>query len=241
MGLAISVPGGGSAAEVLVSPASPTWLAAQLLGASKRLKALSGLLSDVRAFSRLWGLLGMYFWAKRLILAKPSPSGPPPPKGIDKVLAYAILSAGTVFQAMENVAYLGGKHVLPVSPQRQRQLWLWCSRFWALYVGLDIIRLLRELVDGRKTRHARRVARAKAAAENMDPAAAAEAEKTVEEEEKEWLEKWRAGFLRQCAWAPVTWHFSSKKPLLGDATIGLLGMLPGIIQIRQLWADARKA
>ena len=75
----------------------------------------------------------------------------------------------------------------------------------------------------------------------MDPAAAVEAGKVVDDEEKEWLEKWRASFLKQCAWAPVTWHFSSKKPLLGDATLGLLGMFPGIIQIRHLWADAGKS
>ena len=231
-----------AAAEVLLAPASATGLPAHLMALSTRLKALSGMLSDVRAFSRLWGLLGMYFWAKRLLLRKPAvAAGTKPPKAIDTAVSYASLGTCIIFQAMENVAYLGSKNIIPVSPKRQGELFRWSSRFWALYVGLDLGRLLRELVDRRNTRQERRVARAKAAAENMDPAAAVEAGRSLEDEEKEWLVKWRRQFLKQCAWAPLTMHYSAEKGLIGEGMIGLLGSVPGILQIGELWKEAGKS
>lgn len=228
-----------SAAKLVIGPAPDTSLAAQFLGVSERLKALSGMLSDVRAFSRLWGLIGMYFWAKRLIGASKAnvPASSQPPKMLDTIVAYASLITCIVFQSMENVAYLGSKKVLPVSPKTQGDLFRWSSRFWALYVGLDMGRLLRELIDRRNTQQQRRVTGAKAATENMDPAAATEAGKTHDEEEKVWLAKWRRQFLRQCAWAPLTLHYSSEKGLLSEALVGLIGSIPGFIQVGELWNE----
>ncbi|KAJ2895061.1 putative peroxin 11c protein [Zalerion maritima] len=235
-----SMAGANAGVSVLLAPASASGLPAKLMGLSLRLKALSGMLSDVRAFGRLWGLLGMYFWAKKLVLAKRS-ADYKPPKTMDSLVGHASLASCIAFQAMENVAYLGAKNVLPVSPQRQASLYCWSSRFWALYVGLDLGRLMRELLDRRATRQERRVARAKAASENMDPAAAAEAGRAMEEEEKEWLSQWKRTFLRQCAWAPITVHYSKEKGLMSDAMVGLLGSVPGMLSVGALWKEAGKA
>ncbi|KAL2164320.1 hypothetical protein VTH06DRAFT_3536, partial [Thermothelomyces fergusii] len=57
--LVASLPRGTTAAV------PPTAALALLL--SKRLSALSSLLSEARMILRLWALLGMYFWARRLV------------------------------------------------------------------------------------------------------------------------------------------------------------------------------
>ncbi|KAI0480824.1 hypothetical protein GGR56DRAFT_627700 [Xylariaceae sp. FL0804] len=212
--------GGGGAAALVV-----------LLQLARRLKALSVLLSEARTFLRLWGLLGMYFWARRLVLSlrdsrarARSGEAQQPASSSDSLetsLAWTQLAACVVFQSLENAAYLSAKGVLGWGPAAQAKMSRWSARFWGTFVGLEIGRLLYESHRrGRRTR-----------AERFGDKTVA----VIEREEREWSETWRKSLVRQMAWAPLTVHWSLEQGLVSEMTIGALASVPGVLQMRDLW------
>lgn len=224
------------ARAVVVGPAASKSMgvkpvaAAAALVLSRRLKALSALLSEARMMMRLWGLLGMYFWGRGLVgktLARrrqrqnedegvvvddDDDDGVATDRMMDDVVAWAQLGACVVFQGLENGAYLSGKGVLGWSAAAQATAYKWSARFWALYVGLELGRLAGEGM------------RAKAGGE-----------KAVEREDS--TRAWRNQVVRNLAWAPLTVHWSMEKGFVSEMMVGLLGSIPGIIQMRDLWRE----
>ncbi|KAL2156290.1 hypothetical protein VTH82DRAFT_1035, partial [Thermothelomyces myriococcoides] len=116
------------------------------------------------------------------------------------------------FQALENGAYLSSRGVLGWSPDRQRDAFRWSARLWGAYVGIEIGRL---------------------AAERFGPGGGTPFAARSAREKNEWAKK----MARQLAWAPLTVHWGSEKGLVSDMTVGLLATIPGVIQIRDLWAS----
>jgi hypothetical protein len=203
---------------VLLSPTAtkrPLTAAATLLLA-QRLKNLSGLLSEARTILRLWGLLGMYFWAKRLVSQTLSSFRPKSssekdgaaggPTALELGISYAQLATCVVFQALENGAYLSSKGVLGWSPAKQAWAGKWSARFWGLYVGIELGKLAAERVAGGR----------------RDEVGAA---------------RWRSAFVRNLAWAPLTVHWGSDKGVVSDWMVGALASVPGIIQMGELWRE----
>ncbi|EAQ91146.1 hypothetical protein CHGG_03081 [Chaetomium globosum CBS 148.51] len=88
----------------------------------------------------------------------------------------------------------------------------WSARFWAAYVGIEIGRL---------------------AAERFGPTGARAFKTKTKQEKSEWTKK----TVRQLAWAPLTLHWESDKGLVSDTTVGVLACIPGVIQMRDLWAS----
>ncbi|KAF3902802.1 hypothetical protein AA313_de0205281 [Arthrobotrys entomopaga] len=120
-----------SATSPLNSPSFPAIRSLEL-----RLKALSGLISDFRIFSRLWGLLGIAEWAASTYES--------PPKDLQlRQIAYAQVCVNIIYQTLENVAYLSQHKILKYSNKTQNKLWAWSCRFWAAHVALDFCRLWR--------------------------------------------------------------------------------------------------
>jgi hypothetical protein len=200
--------------------ALPTAAALALL-LSKRLSSLSSLLSEARMILRLWALLGMYFWARRLIRStfssssqqpteKDSPSTPPSSSKLATALEYLRLALCITFQSLENGAYLSQRGVLSWTPAQQGKAYKWSARFWAAYVGIELGRL---------------------AAERFGEAGSWRA-KSAEEKSQ-----WAKTTARQLAWAPLTLHWGSDKGLVSEMTVGVLASIPGIIQLRDLWAS----
>ncbi|KAK4106332.1 hypothetical protein N658DRAFT_490948 [Parathielavia hyrcaniae] len=202
--------------------------AALALGLSKRLSALSTLLSEARMILRLWALLGMYFWARRLVRATFSSSStnqpnseknpssaaaaaaPAKSKLATLLLEYARLALCITFQSLENGAYLSGRGVMSWTPAQQGRAYKWSARFWAAYVGIELGRL---------------------AAARFGPGAEFQAKPARDKGE------WAKNAARQLAWAPLTLHWGSDKGLFGDATVGLLACIPGVIQMKDLWVS----
>jgi len=112
-------------------PASP------LLITAARLKALSSLISDVRIFARIFGLLGIYRWGKAVMQNKEQDS-------VVRSITSVQVACNVAFQMLENGAYLSSKGVLGWSEQKQNRAWLWSCRFWMAHVVLDFGRLWRE-------------------------------------------------------------------------------------------------
>jgi hypothetical protein len=121
------------------------WLTGGLLRASGRihtssssLKALYATLEDHRIVSRLFGLIPLYSTA---VEAWRKPHRDP----AVKMLLYASLAAGTVFQVLENVAVLTRRGVLSGEGARRREGWVWVlsNRVWLAQLGLEMLRLAR--------------------------------------------------------------------------------------------------
>ncbi|KAL2124463.1 hypothetical protein VTJ04DRAFT_828 [Mycothermus thermophilus] len=198
--------------------------AARALLLSKRLAALSTLLSEARTITRLWALLPMYFWAKGLIkktkaaLFSSTPSASsekdataaaaPVPGKLELLVEWARLTTCVALQALENGAYLSQRGVMGWSPQEIGKAYRWSSRFWAAFIGIELGRLAAQRVGG------------------GEAVATAEARS-----------KWAKTTIRQLAWAPLTLHWGSEKGLLGDGMVGLLASIPGIVQLSDLWAS----
>ncbi|KAI1465001.1 uncharacterized protein F4812DRAFT_462321 [Daldinia caldariorum] len=229
LALAASLP--PSATLVFTAKALPGRGAALALSLAKRLRALSATIADARTFLRLWGLLNMYFWLRRLLLAarkqgaeeKKSPEEEKKPDRLETAISWFQLSTCVVFQALENGAYLSSKGVLGWSRTAQRRASLWSARFWAAFVAAELGRLAYESGKrGRRTRAEKFAGGAKTAAE-------------VQAEEAEWSATWRKALLRNLAWAPLTLHWSSEAGLLGETAVGALACVPGVVQMRDLW------
>lgn len=212
------------------TPAPPAATFALQLAA--RFKALTGLLSEWRMMNRLFGLLGLYFSAKKLIaqsLAKSKndpekkelslPSSKSSEERFDTILSYAQIIALISYQFTENVAYLSSKKVLGFSPATQAKLGRWSVRSWALYIGMELGRLLVE--RSRKTKAV------DATGKGVDPASKAA--------HGRWAQEWRTSFSRNVAWAPLTVHWSIDNGPLSDLAVGLLAFYPASGYMRDLW------
>lgn len=205
-----------------------TAAATAALDLAKRLNALSTLTSEARTISRLWALLGMYFMGRGLvakILAasrrrKQQQQSPSSEKTSEETEAPVVsktelaisatqLSLCIALQALENGAFLSSKGVMSWSPATQGWAYKWSVRFWAMYIGVELGKL---------------------AAEKLGAG-------TVTLKTKVEQDAWRDKFARNLAWAPLTVHWSLDGGVKGfnEGVVGLLGSIPGLIQMRELW------
>lgn len=216
---------------VLSSALEQDSVAAFSLRLAERLKAISALLSEARTIGRLWGLLGLYLSAKKL-LAKASAAklraqegektvrvGEEKPRDrvdplVDAIVAYAQITALVVFQASENVAYLSKRKIIPCSAATQARLSLLSVRSWGLYIGMELGRLLVE--RSRK----------------MNGHNGAESA-----QKKAWTAEWKKDFLRNLAWAPLTMHWGTRQGLLPDLFVSLLAIFPSTGLMMDLWRE----
>ncbi|GAB1320361.1 hypothetical protein MFIFM68171_10571 [Madurella fahalii] len=224
--LVFSAPVTSPAAAAAAGKTTLPSAAALALLLSKRLSSLSSLLSEARMIMRLWALLGMYFWARGLLRRTFLRQPPPPPSTstsekdalaapsstrptlAETAIEFTRLALCVTFQSLENAAYLSQRGILSLTPAQQGKAYRWSARLWAGYVGIELGRL---------------------AAERFGPAAAAQSAS----QRAEWTKK----TVRQLAWAPLTLHWGSEKGLVSDMTVGLLASIPGVIQMRDLWAS----
>lgn len=103
-------------------------------------RSLSNLISDIRIFNRLWGLVPLSVWAVETWAQ-------PPQDPVLRGIAYTQVAANLAYQPLENIAYLAMHNIIPasvVSERAQTLLWIYSCYLWALHVVLDLGRLYRE-------------------------------------------------------------------------------------------------
>lgn len=166
------------------------------------------MISDFRIFVRLWGFVGIWKWGKGVI-------DNPNADGVLRAVESTQVLASIFYQYLENGAYLSGKGVLGWSVEKQNKAWVWSSRFWALHVGLDFVRLWREI----------RLRREKVGGKDV-------------EEERSIKAKWRREVVTNLAYAPMTLHWSVEQGLMSQSWVGLCGSVVGVTKIRQVWKNA---
>jgi hypothetical protein len=214
----------------LPAPTS-TKVLAQIVGSSK---ALADVISDYRIFVRLWGGVGLYTWA-RSTYTSPLPDDASSKEKILRKLTWAAIASCVGFQVLENGAYLSSKGALTtanwtgdVGKARENRWWLWSSRFWAVYVGVELTKLaVMKLYK-------------EPSAVEQDDGEKEDKIRSEERAEKEKLENWLwwKDMASNLAYAPMTLHWSMERGLLSDWGVGACGMVAGGTNLVHAWRQA---
>ncbi|KAI4960723.1 hypothetical protein J4E86_002348 [Alternaria arbusti] len=214
----------------LPAPTS-TKVIAQVVGSSK---ALAAVISDFRIFVRLWGVLGLYTWARDTYQDR-LPEDASRKEKILRGLTWTAIMSCVGFQVLENGAYLSSKGALTtaswtgdVGKARENAWWLWSSRFWAAYVGVELVRL------GVQQYYA-------SSSESTSVSSGdGEKEDKIQREERikarkleNWL--WWKDLASNLAYAPMTVHWSLEQGLLSDWGVGACGMVAGGALLADAW------
>ncbi|GKT46758.1 uncharacterized protein ColSpa_06939 [Colletotrichum spaethianum] len=213
---------------ILLSKAPPSAAAASLgIRVAGHLRALAGLLSEARTIMRLWSLLPLYLWLRRLMTTPARPADTdekkakaqdPSAAALDRAISWLQVTACLLLQTLESSSYLASKGVLPLTPAQQGKAARWSVRFWSVFVGSELGRLAVEALRRRS-------------------AVSSGQQDVASTEYREWAETWTRTFARQISWFPLTVHWSMDKGFVPEMGIGLLGSIPGIVQMRQLWKE----
>ncbi|KAK0722530.1 hypothetical protein B0T26DRAFT_223841 [Lasiosphaeria miniovina] len=205
-------------ADTKVVHAAATAAAANALVLAARLKALSALLSEARTILRLWALLPLYFWARGL--------------------GARLLSSSS--DTEKNQKTIAG--TAPEEEEKQS----------AIATTVEVVRLalciaLQALENGaylsskgvlgwspaQQGKAYKWSARFWAAYVGIELGRLAA---EVAGPDPEDARAWRNKVVRNLAWAPLTLHWSTDGGLVSEPVVGVLATIPGVIQIRDLWA-----
>jgi hypothetical protein len=173
----------------------------------QQIKAWGSLCSDVRAFMRLSGLLSMYRWGV-------STYQNPPKDIVLRNIAWSQVICNSVYQVIENAAYLAQHGVITMDGARQKYFWLLTGRLWMMHTLLDFLRLARTAqISGRDGA--------------KDAVTKAEAS-----------ERWWRELTINSAYAPLTVHWSTETGLISEAAVGILGCIAGSTGFMAKWRAA---
>ncbi|KAJ4299559.1 hypothetical protein N0V90_004805 [Kalmusia sp. IMI 367209] len=200
-------------------------LAAQIATSSK---ALAGVIADYRIFVRLWGLAGLYIWA-RGAWNTPLRTEEGRKERVLRGVAWAQIASLVAFQVLENGAYLASKGILTsagwsgeVGKRREVRWWVWSSRFWAGYVALELLRVgVLHYYESRQSSVSK---------DEKELIKDGEKEGKLLQQQKKrenWL--WWRDLVSNVAYMPMTLHWSveEEKGFLSDWGVGILGAVAG--------------
>lgn len=172
-------------------------------------------------FLRLFNLLHIYAWAHTRYLH-------PPRDPIIKLLLSAQILSATLFQSIENAAFLARRGVLR-GPSWQRKIPLliaFANRFWMTQHLLELLRLLRV----RQLRW------------NEDFGAEEEEqqrrEDVVEAESEELKRQWERDLVFNASWLPIRLHASHEdegESPVTETWFGVFGLVPSLIMMQDAW------
>ncbi|MCJ1433288.1 hypothetical protein MMC27_002647 [Xylographa pallens] len=182
--------------------------------------ALAALIDDVRIFLRLGGLLSIYTWGASVYRS-------PPQDRVLRSITWGQVGACALFQYLENGAYLGSKGVFAFGNEKVNKWYVWSSRFWMAHVVLEFGRLARQWSLNREGIASKDLGSEKQGEEIDHGQILARRE----EEDREW---WKQVYVN-AAWFPVTVHYGSESGLVGEAQLALLGLVAGVLGIRDAW------
>src|SRR5271155_633461 len=159
------------------------------------LKTLAGICSDFRAFTRLWGLLGVWASVKRIYFN-------PPKDSVVNGLAWAQTATLGAYLFYENGYYLAGKGVLQGwSPEKQKRWAKISLKMFLAYLMLEWVRLFR----------ARQLREEKKRNNGLEKGSE-ESEAVRKQEEAVW---WRTAMI-DAVYTPLSVHWASENGMLSD-------------------------
>ncbi|KAF2425718.1 hypothetical protein EJ08DRAFT_617080 [Tothia fuscella] len=195
--------------ESVVATFQAPAIATYLVRASTAFKLLSARISDYRTFVRMWGLLGIYAWAKSVY-------SNPPKDSILRVIAYGQVGVNLAFQYIENKAYLATHGIVSKPVELIGREWMLSAKFFAAHIVLDFVRLWRVRTLWK-----------------TDVVAQDDKEGMVKREKE--IETWKRQLIIDLCFAPMAVHWSRPEVVLSDLQVGLLGMISGGLGFRETW------
>lgn len=198
-------------------------------------KALAAVIADYRIFARLWGLAGLYTWARATWNA-PVASDEGTKTKVVRRITWAQIASLAIFQVLENGAYLASKGVLTGSgwsgeagKRKEVTWWVWSCRFWAAHVALELLRVA-----------VLRYYQANESSVSQEKELIADGEKEgkllAETKRRERWAWWR-DLVSNIAYMPMTLHWSveEKDGFLSDWGVGLLGAIAAGTMLVDVW------
>lgn len=199
--------------ETIVTAMPMTPVTTRLADLHASTKGLSAVVSDVRIFLRLWGLLGVWAWARSTYYNGPKDA-------VLRAITWGQIAVNTGYYVYEHSAYLASKNVIrDISAQKQGRWWLISGRFFAGHVLLDFIRLWRVSQMSKENQVMRATA-----GEKEDKIA-------IKQEESLW---WRQ-FSVDAAYTPLVLHWSLAQGFVNDSWYGVLGTFAAAVGFREAW------
>jgi hypothetical protein len=192
-------------------------------------------IGDFRIFVRLWGLAGLYVWARGLAQT-PLGKEAGAKERVVRRITWAQITSLALFQVLENGAYLASKGVLTsdawsgeAGKRREGAWWMWSSRFWAAHVALELVRVgaLRYYETGDT-----------ASRTEKDIVGDGEKEGKLlagQKRRERWI--WWRDAVSNVAYMPMTLHWSveAERGFLSDWGVGLLGAIAGGCLLLDAW------
>jgi hypothetical protein len=158
---------------------------------------------------------------------------------IERIQGWSML----LYCPMEAAAYLGSHSVINLSPSTQNRLYLYGSRAWAIYVGLQLLHLVE---DNRLLRlRARALERTRGHPSPVSHMQKASSEKSLSAEQVQTRRLWddlddrKEAILNEfwvnLGYLPLTLHWSLSTGLFNDAWVGLFGTIAAGAGFRSGW------
>ncbi len=216
----------------------------KMLPAADKMAKMSALISDVRIFNRLWGMLPLFDWFFANIRDRQSGNYgsitnpiPPPPK-FERYLNNLKLMALLVFQPLENLAYLGNHKIISMSKKTETKLWNWSSRFWAFYVVLELVRLSKEFFRNLKSDSSFLNKLGGGKQQTFYDQINGMTKSVVSM--KHLPANWYKDLIINLCYLPLTAHWSTERGLISDFTVGALGATAAATSIGPQWVNVVK-
>lgn len=115
---------------------------------SPKLKNLYSMISDFRMFTRMWDTAGLMEWGIDTVDNAHKSSSDFLDESLVKLEAYSAV----LYQVLENIAYLSSKGVIKISSKLETKIWIYSCVMWALYVQIELIRLVRQALASKGTK-----------------------------------------------------------------------------------------
>lgn len=221
-------------ADELVARASKTMMPGEIVGANlepphvklrdrcESVRAAGATVYKLRCFLRLWGLVRIYDSARAI-------HNRPPHDPIIKLLAWSQIGAKSVYQILENGAFLASIGLFRSKSWQAREpkWWAWSNRAYMVSVVLNLLRLLR-------------VRQLQYNEEFGAQGNAATADLQVKSEELK--KRWNRDLCATIGWIAPTSYLSYEDPLespVSESWMGISGIVPGIIALQDVWVRTK--
>lgn len=225
----------------LAAPTSASPAIHFLAQAAAATKAIPPVVDDYRIFVRMWGLAGLYMWARGLAHSPLARTAGTKERWVRRIV-WAEIASLAAFQVLENGAYLASKGALAGerwsgAPGKKREVrwWMWSSRWWFVFVALELVRLCVQRVGA--------ASNGSGVVGEEEKRALADGEKegkllAEEKRRREWL--WWRDLVSNLAYLPMTLHWSVEegKSVLGDVVVSALGLVAGGVLLVDAWGAA---
>ncbi|KAF4439809.1 hypothetical protein F53441_12479 [Fusarium austroafricanum] len=201
--------------SVVLSTATAPPLATLALTLSKYIQGFTNMMGEWRTMNRFWGIIGTYFEAKDLVLRlrgqKFDENGQrvPPPNRVNTAFMTMQIVCNLVYNFGEGACWLTCKGATGLSQKVSNKLGLVAARSWAVWVALELVRLLVE--------RARRTS---------------SGDITTEEE---WKSNWKAEFLGTLPWMPLSAHWGFEEGLMPEIAVAAIATWPATNMMKNVW------